>query len=64
MIISNTIGNISPIVLSVLTITYLMLFELGNEKIKHALKPLIIVLMFIFLIIVVLSVFTIYSGIK
>ncbi|MBS3077494.1 hypothetical protein J4233_04445 [Candidatus Pacearchaeota archaeon] len=61
MIVSDSIGNISPIILSVLTIAYLMLFELGNEKIKHALRPLVIVLIIIFLIIASLSVWGIYS---
>lgn len=61
MIISNTLGNISPIALSVLTITYLMLFELGNEKMKHALRPFIIVLIIVFLIIAVLDIWRVYS---
>jgi hypothetical protein len=61
MIISDSPGNISPIVLSLLTIAYLMLFELGNEKIKHALMPLIIVLTTVFLIVALLSIFGIYS---
>ena len=61
MIVSDSIGNISPIILSVLTIAYLMLFELGNDKIKHALRPLIIVLIAIFLIVALLSVWGIYS---
>ena len=64
MIIQNTLGNISPIVLSVLTIAYLMLFELGNEKIKYALRPLIIVLIVVFLIIAVLNIFGVYSRLK
>jgi len=64
MIISESIGNISPIILSLLTIAYLMLFELGNEKIKHALKPLIIVLVIVFVIIASLSIYATYSAIK
>lgn len=63
MIVSNALGNISPIILSVLTIVYLMLFELGNEKIKHALRPLIIVLIAVFLIMASLNVFDMYSRI-
>ena len=64
MIISDTLGNLSPIIFSVLLIAYLMLFELGNEKIKHALRPLIIVLIVIFVIIAVLDVYATYAGLK
>ena len=64
MIVSNAFGNISPIILSVLTIAYLMLFELGNEKIKQALRPLIIVLIVFFLIMASLNVLEMYSRIK
>ena len=64
MIISNTLGNLNPIIFSVLLIAYLMLFELGNEKIKHALRPLIIVLIVIFVIIAVLDVYATYTGLK
>jgi len=64
MIISNTLGNLSPIIFSVLLIAYLMLFELGNEKIKHALRPLIIVLIIIFVIIAILDVYAKYVGLK
>ena len=41
-----------------------MLFELENEKIKHALRPLIIVLVIVFVIIAVLDVYATYMGIK
>lgn len=64
MIISNTLGNISPIILSVVLIAYLMLVELGNEKIRHALRPLIIVLIVIFVIIASLNIYATYSAIK
>ena len=64
MIISNTLGNLSPIIFSVFLIAYLMLFELGNEKIKHALRPLIIVLTVIFVIIAALDVYATYVGLK
>lgn len=64
MIILNAIENISPIILSVLLIAYLMLFELGNEKIKHALRPLIIVLIVVFVIIASLDIYATYSGLK
>lgn len=61
MLISNNLGNISPIALSVLTIVYLMLFELGNERTKHALRPLIIVLIIVFMITAFLDIWGIYS---
>ncbi|MEK6935318.1 MAG: hypothetical protein AABW67_00865 [Nanoarchaeota archaeon] len=53
MIISNSIGLLTPIVLSVLLIVYLMMIELGHKKIKNALLPFIISLIAIFVIIVV-----------
>jgi len=61
MIISASLGNISPIILSLVTIAYLMLFELGNEKIKHALRPVIIVLIAVFLIMAFLNILGVYS---
>jgi hypothetical protein len=64
MIISNNLGNISPIVLSVLTIAYLMLFELGNEKIKRTLNPFIIVLIIVFLITASLNIWETYSKLR
>lgn len=64
MIISENIGSISPIILSVLLIAYLILFELGNEKIKHALRPFVIVLTIVFVIIAALNIFDVYSGLK
>ena len=64
MIISDTLGNLNPIIFSVILIAYLMLFELGNEKIKHALRPLIIVFILIFMLIAVLDVYATYVGLK
>lgn len=60
MIVSNALGNISPIILSLLTIVFLMLFELGNEKIRHSLRPLIIVLIATFLIVALFNILEIY----
>jgi hypothetical protein len=48
--------TISGIFLSVLVITYLILSELGNEKLKRVLKPIVIVLIGVFLIIAVMSI--------
>jgi hypothetical protein len=56
MIILSTIGDISPIFLTVLLIGYLILVELGSGKIKKALIPLIIVLIAVFLIIAVMDI--------
>lgn len=53
-------GNISPILLTVTLIIYLLITELGNEKIKKALMPIIIVLIVIFAIIAAVSVITVY----
>jgi len=62
MITLNNLGQISPIILSVLLIAYLIIVELGNEKIKKTLKPIIIVLIIIFLIIAAISIYSTYSG--
>ena len=64
MIISESLGNISPIVLSVVLITYLMIIELGSKRIKKALFPFVIVLGIIFLVIAVTSIYSTYMGIK
>lgn len=64
MIISNNLGTLSPIILSVLLIAYLILFELGNEKIRHALRPFVIVLTAVFFISALLEIISIYVGIK
>jgi len=64
MIVSSTLRNMSPIILSVLLIAYLMLFELGNKKIKRAIFPFVVVLLIIFVIIAVLNIIEVYSGIK
>jgi hypothetical protein len=46
--IFGELGVISPIVLSVLLIIYLMTVELGSPRIKKLLVPILIVLMIIF----------------
>lgn len=53
MIIDGLMGTISPIVLSVLLIIYLMIVELGSPKMKKILTPILIVLAIIFAIIFV-----------
>lgn len=56
MITLNNLGKISPIFLTLLLIGYLILVELGNEKIKKTLFPFVIVLIIVFLIIAVINV--------
>ena len=56
MITLSSIGDISPIFLTVLLIIYLILAELGNKKIKESLLPLIIALMMVFLIIAAIDI--------
>ena len=56
MITLSSIGDISPIFLTVLLIIYLILSELGGEKIKKSLLPLIIALIMVFLIIVAVDI--------
>jgi hypothetical protein len=56
MITLEEVGNISPIMLTVVLIGYLILVELGNKKIKKTLLPLIIVLMIVFAIMAVMDI--------
>lgn len=64
MIISEAIGSLNAIIFTVVLIAYLILYELGNEKIKHALRPLLIVLVVIFFIIAGLDVYQTYMGLS
>ena len=56
MITLNNVGEISPIFLTVLLIIYLIFAELGSEKVKKNLFPMIIVLIVAFAIIAFLDV--------
>jgi hypothetical protein len=56
MITLEKIGEISPILLTILLIGYLILVELGHERIKRELIPLIIVLMIVFVIMAVMDI--------
>lgn len=64
MIISNNLDGLSPIFLSVLLIVYLLIIELGSEKIKKLLLPFVIVLIVVFAVIAGKSIFDTYSGVK
>jgi hypothetical protein len=56
MITLEEVGEISQILLTVLLIGYLILVELGNNKIKKTLLPLIVVLMAVFAIMAVMDI--------
>ena len=56
MITLEVVGKISPILLTVLLIGYLILVELGNEKIKKTLLPLIIVMMVVFALMAIMDI--------
>jgi hypothetical protein len=64
MITLNNFESLSPIVLTVLLIAYLIIVELGNKRTRKALLPFITVLGIIFLIIAVKSIYATYTGIK
>jgi hypothetical protein len=64
MMIANTIGNLSPVLLSVILIVYLMLVELGNDRMRKALMPFVIVLTIIFLIMAITSIYSTYIRIR
>jgi len=56
MLTLETVGEVSPILLTVLLIGYLILVELGNSKIKKTLLPLIIVLIVVFAIMAIMDI--------
>ena len=56
MLTLETVGTISPILLTVLLIGYLILIELGRENIKKTLLPQVIVLMIIFVIMAIMDI--------
>ena len=63
MLISNN-ETLSPIILTVMLIVYLIIIELGNKRTKQALSPFPIVLGIVFLIIAVINIYSTYIGIK
>ncbi len=64
MITLNNASEISSIFLTVILITYLIIVELGNKRIKKALFPFILLLIIVFLIIAVTSVYSTYINLK
>ena len=58
MIFANFSFGLSPIVLSVLLILYLLIVELGTPKMKKILMPLIISLGVVFVIVFVLNIYS------
>ena len=56
--------QMSPIFLTVTLIIYLIIVELGNEKMKKALMPFVIILTIIFVIFAIASVYQTYIGLK
>lgn len=60
MIIFQDVRGLSPIFLSVLAILFLIIYELGNEKIKKIFLPFIIVLIVIFVIIAGIDIYNMY----
>jgi len=64
MITFQNLQDISPIILSILLIVYLGIIELGDKKLKKILTPFIIVLIVIFALLAIKSVYETYSKIK
>lgn len=64
MINLQTVTDISPIFLTVTLIVYLIIVELGNEKMRKALIPFVIILTIIFLLFAGASVYDTYMGLK
>lgn len=64
MISLQAATEISPIFLTVTLIIYLIIVELGNEKMKKALFPFVLVLTIIFVIFAAVSVYNTYMGLR
>ncbi|MFC1682123.1 hypothetical protein ACFL0X_00730 [Nanoarchaeota archaeon] len=62
MIITDKIQTISPILLTLLVIFYLILTELGNPNLKKTLHPFVIALIVVFAVLAVISVYRTYVG--
>ncbi len=63
MIISGVFGGVSAIFLSVLLIVYLIMAELGNEKIKKMLLPFTVAIIIVFVIIAIIDIYSVYSRV-
>jgi hypothetical protein len=50
MIMPNEMNSTSQIAFTIVTLTYLMVYELGNKKLRKIMIPLIVVLLINFLI--------------
>lgn len=64
MIIFEQPGIVNSIALTVTLLIYLIMSELGNEKLKKALMPFIVVLLAVFAIVAFLSIYATYTRIK
>lgn len=64
MLTFQNLGNISPIILTIIVLVYLIAVELGNKRIRKALIPFVIILVIIFLIIAVINIYSTYMGVK
>jgi predicted nucleic acid-binding protein len=64
MITFQNLGNISTIYLSVVALAYLMMVELGSERIRKALFPFVVVLIIVFIIVAAASVYATYARLK
>ncbi len=62
MINLNKFVEVSPILLTVLLIAYLLLIEFGDSKTKKILLPFVIVLIIVFLIVAVTNISTTYFA--
>ena len=58
MIFGNFGFGLSPIVLSFMLIVYLLIIELGNEKMKRILMPIVICLGAVFVVVFVLNIYS------
>jgi hypothetical protein len=61
MIGSQIITPFSSIALTVLLIAYLMLVELGSDRVKKTFMPFVVTFLFIFIIIAISSIISVYN---
>ncbi|MDD5192279.1 MAG: hypothetical protein PHH54_01100 [Candidatus Nanoarchaeia archaeon] len=64
MIALNDFESLSPILLTVVLIIYLIVIELGNKRTRKALLPFVIILAIIFFTIAIRSIYATYTGLK
>lgn len=64
MITIENVNNVSPILLTVIVLIYLLIVEFGDDEVKRIFKPFLVVLMIFFLILAAQSIISMYLNLK